>query len=118
DKQNLMVFIHPVIIRDEAVGNIATNAKYKYMQARQLDAKLDERGLIKEGATLFPDLDELVTQIPGGGATRSTVSVDQLLEQTPVVETTAIEDTENVELEEIETENVSIPADSDVIIVE
>lgn len=118
DKQNLMVFIHPVIIRDEAIGSIATNAKYKYMQARQLDAGLDERGLIKEGATLFPDLDELVTQIPGSGALSPTVSVDQLLEQTPVVETTAIEDSENVELEDIETENVSIPADSDVIIVE
>ena len=118
DKQNLMVFIHPVIIRDDVVGNIATNAKYKYIQARQLDAGLDDRGLIKEGATLFPDLDELVTQIPGGGALSPTVSVDQLLEQTPVVETTAIEDSENIELEEIETENVSIPADSDVIIVE
>ncbi len=118
DKQNLMVFIHPIIIRDEALGSLATNSKYKYLQARQLDAKLDDRGLIKEGATLFPDLDELVTQIPGGGSVSPTVSVDQLLELTPVVETMPVEDGQNVELEEVEVENVSIPSDSDVIIVE
>lgn len=119
-KQNLMVFIHPIIIRDQATSSIATNSKYQYLQARQIDAKLDDRGLIKEGATLFPDLDELVTQIPGGGSVIPAASVDQLLDQTPVIETTPISESMDVQTEEfgVETENISIPAEPDVIIVE
>ncbi len=118
DKRNLMVFIHPVIMRDAATSDVATNAKYSYIQARQIEAKLDDRGLIKEGHVLFPDLDELVTQIPGGGSANSSTSVDQLLQQTPAIETTPIEATPAIELEEIPPGNLSIPADSDVIIVE
>ena len=118
DKRNLMVFIHPVIIRDAATTDVATNTKYNFIQARQLEAELDDRGLIKKGAVLFPDLDELVTQIPGVSSANSPTSVDQLLLQTPGVETTPIDETPAIELEEIQPENVPIPADSDVIIVE
>ncbi len=124
NKQNLMVFIHPVIVRDAATSTYATNAKYSFMKARQLDAKIDERGLLKEKAKLLPDLDDLVTQIPGSLVSpASSVSVDQLLEQSPGVETTAIEDIEGVGVEEIQTEdlpdeNITIETDSDVIILE
>lgn len=119
DKQNLMVFIRPVIIRDDATTDIVTNAKYTYLRARQIDASLDDRGLIKKGAVILPDLDELVTQIPGGSSISSSpVSVDQLLQQTPAVESTPIEATQDIQLEELQPENVSIPVDSDVIIVE
>ena len=130
DKQNLMVFIHPVIVRDAATSTYATNAKYSFMKARQIEAEIDDRGLIKNGARRLPDLDELVTQLPGGGAVTSTspVSVDQLLQQSPDTETTAIDEVENIELEdiqindapveEIQSENISIPTDSDVIILE
>jgi len=119
DKQNLMVFIRPVIIRDDATTDIVTNAKYTYLRARQIDASLDDRGLIKKGAVILPDLDELVTQIPGGSSISSSpVSVDQLLQQTPAVESTPIEAAQDIQLEELQPENVSIPVDSDVIIVE
>ena len=119
DKQNLMVFIRPVIIRDDATTDIVTNAKYTYLRARQVDASLDDRGLIKKGAVILPDLDELVTQIPGGSSISSSpVSVDQLLQQTPAVESTPIEAAQDIQLEELQPENVSIPVDSDVIIVE
>ncbi|MFK7815223.1 MAG: type II secretion system secretin GspD [Gammaproteobacteria bacterium] len=125
DKQNLMVFIHPVIIRDAATGSYATNSKYSFLRAKQIESEISERGLIKNGAKLLPDLDELVTQIPGGDtvAPTSPVSVDQLLQQSPSVETTAIEDINDVQvndiqIEEIQTENISIPTDSDVIILE
>ena len=130
DKQNLMVFIHPVIVRDAATSTYATNAKYSFMKARQIEAEIDDRGLIKNGARRLPDLDELVTQLPGGGAVTSTspVSVDQLLQQSPDTETTAIDEVENIELEdiqindapveEIQSENITIPTDSDVIILE
>jgi len=119
-KQNLMVFIHPVIIRDAATSTYATNSKYNYIQARQLDAKINERGLIKNGATLLPDLDELVTQLPGGGTVSpsSAVSVDQLLEDTTGIETTGIEVPTEVQIQEIQNENISIPTDSDIIILE
>ena len=117
NKQNLMVFIHPVIVRDDATSNYTTNAKYSYIKARQLDAKINERGLIKNGATLLPDLDELVTQVPGGGSvSTSPVSVDQLLQQSPAVQTNSIEDIGDIQVEEIQTENISIPTDSDVIL--
>jgi len=119
DKQNLMVFIRPVIIRDDATTDIATNAKYSFLRARQVDAMLDDRGLIKKGAVILPDLDELVTQIPGGSSISSSpVSVDQLLQQIPAVESTPIEAAQDIQLEELQPENVSIPVDSDVIIVE
>ena len=125
DKQNLMVFIHPVIVRDPETGTYTTNAKYSYLKARQIEAEIDDRGLIKDGARILPDLDELVTQIPGGGAVTPTspVSVDQLLQQSPGVETTAVDEVIDVEVNEIQaedlpSENVSVPTDSDVIIVE
>ncbi len=117
DKQNLMVFIHPVIIRDPDTTDIVTNSKYKFLQARQIEAEIDKRGLIKPGAQLLPDLDELVTQVPGNSTT-SSVSVDQLLQQAPVAETTPLEDLQGVELQDIQPGNVSVPTDSDVIIVE
>ncbi|MEM7401657.1 MAG: type II secretion system secretin GspD [Pseudomonadota bacterium] len=126
NQQNLMVFIHPVIVRDAATSTYATSSKYSYIKARQIEAEINDRGLLKEGAKLLPDLDELVTQLPGGSTVPSTspVSVDQLLQQSPGVETTAIEEPVEVELETIEpveeaqSENISIPTDSDVIILE
>ena len=51
------------------------------------------------------------------------VSVDQLLQQSPSVETTAVEELGDIQVndipvEEIQTENISISTDSDVIILE
>ena len=124
DKQNLMVFIHPVILRDAATSSYATNSKYSFLRAKQIEYEINDRGLIKNGAKLLPDLDELVTQIPGSAVpTTSPVSVDQLLQQSPGVETTAIDEISDVEvndiqIEEIQSENITIPTDSDVIILE
>ncbi len=125
DKQNLMVFIHPVIVRDAATGSYATNSKYSFLRAKQIESEINDRGLIKNGAKLLPDLDELVTQLPGGGTvtTGSAVSVDQLLQESPAVETTGVEELEAIEVndipvEDIQTENIQINSDSDVIIVE
>ncbi len=63
-KQNLMVFIHPVILRDETTANAYTNRKYGYLRAQQLESGMQKRGLIKEGVTRLPDLDDLITTIP------------------------------------------------------
>lgn len=63
-KQNLMVFIHPVILRDASSSNLATESKYDYLRARQLESKIEDRGLIKDNFARFPDLNDLVTQLP------------------------------------------------------
>jgi general secretion pathway protein D len=64
EKRNLMVFIHPVILRDEATATAYTGEKYSYLRARQLEAKLDKRGLIQHPAAQLPDLDELIVKVP------------------------------------------------------
>ena len=63
-KQNLMVFIHPAIIKDSIEAGEYTNRKYDYLRARQLEAGIGERGLIRDSQARFPDLEELVTQLP------------------------------------------------------
>ena len=63
-KQNLMVFIHPVILRDARTSSLATESKYNFLRARQLESKIEDRGLIKDNFARFPDLNDLVTQLP------------------------------------------------------
>jgi len=40
-KTNLMVFLHPSIIRDAATGDRLTNEKYNYIRAKQLESTAD-----------------------------------------------------------------------------
>lgn len=63
-KQNLMVFIHPVILRDEETATHVTGQKYTTMRTQQIEAAMDERGLIRGAVRNLPDLQELVTQGP------------------------------------------------------
>lgn len=61
-KQNLMVFLHPVILRDAATNNVMTNSKYNYMRAQQIDAEINER---TDGAGILPeDIRGLTTNKP------------------------------------------------------
>jgi len=48
EKTNLMVFIHPVILRDAAVTDVYTNNKYNYIRSLQL-------GQDEDGVNLMPD---------------------------------------------------------------
>jgi len=56
-KQNLMVFLHPKILRDIATGNTYTGEKYNYLRAQQLVA--DERGigLLRDAVPILPELE-------------------------------------------------------------
>ena len=63
-KRNLMVFIHPVILRDQATATAYSSRKYGFMRARQHEARIQERGLIKDPAARLPDLDDLITRVP------------------------------------------------------
>ena len=82
-KQNLMVFIHPVILRDASSANLATESKYNYLRARQLESKIEDRGLIKDNFARFPDLNDLVTQLPKQVNHPTSSSNSQLQPQAP-----------------------------------
>jgi len=53
-KQNLMVFIHPVIMRDVLSGDHYTRQKYNKLKYAQSQSNISRRGLLKGGATVFP----------------------------------------------------------------
>jgi general secretion pathway protein D len=82
-KQNLMVFIHPVILRDASSANLVTGTKYDYIRARQLEANIQDRGLIKDKYARFPDLNDLVTQLPKQVSNPTQTLNNQLQPQAP-----------------------------------
>ncbi|MFZ5595154.1 MAG: type II secretion system secretin GspD [Pseudomonadota bacterium] len=72
DKTNLMVFLHPVIMRDGELAERMTSGKYNFIRATQIDAKLKDRGLLRnEQLPMLPPMDELMKLPPpfeaGGG---------------------------------------------------
>lgn len=83
-KRNLMVFIHPVILRDSESATLVTNSKYNFLRARQLDSKIEDRGLIKNNFTRFPEIDDLITQLPNSVPNPATQqNNNQLVPQAP-----------------------------------
>ncbi len=82
-KQNLMVFIHPVILRDAESATLATDSKYNYLRTRQLESKIEDRGLIKDNFARFPDLNDLVTQMPQSVQPPAGQNNNQLVPQAP-----------------------------------
>jgi general secretion pathway protein D len=82
-KQNLMVFIHPVILRDASSANLVTGSKYDYLRARQIESGIDDRGLIRDGSVRFPNLNDLVTQLPKEVKNPTQTSNSQLQPQAP-----------------------------------
>ena len=54
-KQNLMVFIHPVIMRDVLSGDEYTRQKYNKLKYAQSISNIANRGLLKKGASVFPE---------------------------------------------------------------
>ncbi len=56
-RQNLMVFIRPTIIRDQATAQAATKRKFDYMRAREL---------LRDGGPTS-DMERLIEQVTGAG---------------------------------------------------
>lgn len=54
-KQNLMVFIHPVIMRDVLAADNYTQQKYNKLKHAQKKSRVDNRGILKQKAKAFPD---------------------------------------------------------------
>lgn len=64
-KRNLMVFIHPRIMRTPGTAGELTAEKYNYIRTRQLIARNQNSGLFRtEEPTLLPDLDSLLLNPP------------------------------------------------------
>ncbi len=55
-KQNLMVFIHPTILRDITTENLSTSQKYKYMRALELEIDEGNNSLLDDDLPLLPEL--------------------------------------------------------------
>lgn len=59
-KQNLMVFMRPTILNDDAITNAQTSEKYNYLRAQQIQAGKDGFGLMREElAPLLPPLEQM-----------------------------------------------------------
>ena len=64
NKQNLMVFIHPVILRTPETANVYTKQKYSAMQRKQEKSQILSRGSFKHRANRLPALKDVITQKP------------------------------------------------------
>ncbi len=64
EKQNLMVFMRPSIMRDEGASAFHTNRKYNYLRAQQISAGSSGFGLLnEESSPLLPPLQHLVIPV-------------------------------------------------------
>jgi general secretion pathway protein D len=65
EKQNLMVFMRPSIMRSAADAAFQTNQKYNYLRAQQIDAGENGFGLLKQKSSpLLPELKQKVVTAP------------------------------------------------------
>jgi general secretion pathway protein D len=65
-KRNLMVFLHPIIVRDAATEKFISNGKYNYMKYQQLKEKSQTLPLTsKQEVPVLPDLNDFITILPG-----------------------------------------------------
>jgi general secretion pathway protein D len=55
-KQNLMVFMHPRILRDERLANHYTGEKYNYMRSQQLERRRKDEVLMIDELPTLPEL--------------------------------------------------------------
>jgi len=53
-KKNLMVFIHPVIMRDVLSGDYYTRQKYNKLRKAQVQSAITKRGILAQKAAPFP----------------------------------------------------------------
>ncbi len=55
EKTNLMVFIHPVIMRDVLSADHYTRQKYNKLRKYQVNSRINRRGILDENAKAFPN---------------------------------------------------------------
>lgn len=64
DHQNLMIFIHPIILRDNLTASKYSRMKYSKIQRRQESSKILRRGALEHRADRFPNMDRMITKKP------------------------------------------------------
>ncbi len=65
-KRNLMIFLHPIIIRTSATQKSISRNKYSAMRIKQLEQKAEGVGLMSaEKMPVLPDLNDFLTTLPG-----------------------------------------------------
>lgn len=65
-KRNLMVFLHPVIVRDATMETAISGGKYNQMRNRQLEQKAQDLPLMsKEEIPVLPNLKDFIIILPG-----------------------------------------------------
>lgn len=64
-KRNLMIFLHPVIVRDASTEALVSSGKYSYMRAKQLEQKDQVLSITtQEDVPVLPDLNQFITLLP------------------------------------------------------
>jgi general secretion pathway protein D len=82
-KRNLMVFLHPVIIRDSASEYKISSNKYSYMRIKQLEQQAQGLPLMPASEIpVLPNLNDFLTILPGDHAL-SPAELEPLLYKTP-----------------------------------
>ena len=66
-KQNLMVFLHPRILRDPGTADYYTGEKYSYMRSEQIDRRRREQNLMIDELPQLPKLELRHRGAPGNG---------------------------------------------------
>jgi general secretion pathway protein D len=84
-KQNLMAFIHPVILRNGQTADTLSRKKYADIQKRQLEANLLKRGELKSGAVRLPNIDEAISHIDPPQTNRNTLPAVRLPEPAEIL---------------------------------
>lgn len=99
-KTNLMVFIHPTIIKDKKTMRSLTGGKYNYLRAKQLEMKAEGLRLLDDELTpVLPEMSEFLKLPPSyeESAQRMELSIPPVLDLPAISKNT-------------ETENVGTPA--------
>ena len=64
-KQDLMIFLHPRILRDEISSSTLSAGKYNYIRARQLESATQTRGSLSVGRSpVLPEIDNFLDLPP------------------------------------------------------
>lgn len=65
NKTNLMVFLRPVILRDEAMSSSMTNSKYGFIRDRQLESRANKSLILRSAqGALLPSMEEMMKLPP------------------------------------------------------
>ncbi|WP_236839370.1 type II secretion system secretin GspD [Beggiatoa leptomitoformis] len=83
-RKNLMVFLRPVIIRNDEKGAMVSGGKYAYMRTQQLEQREKEANnhlISPKEVPVLPDMNEFLTILPGTAeGTQQVFPAHQLLQ--------------------------------------